>query len=180
MTGTLLVTYATRLGSTAGVAQEIGKTLIENGLAVDVLPMQEVSDLTPYRAVVAGSAIQNRQWLPEAVKFVRENRVPLSNKPFAIFAVCMTLAMRNGEQYRQDISGWLAPVRTVVHPVSEGIFAGVLDISRIPSFSDRLKFRISVLFGVWSEGDHRDWDAIREWADSTQPLLVSGVVRSQA
>lgn len=178
MTGKILVTYATRLGSTAGVAQGIGRTLNRKGLAVDVLPVQDVSDLSAYTAVVAGSAIQNRQWLPEAVEFVRENRVPLSKKPFAIFAVCMTLAMRSGDQYRQDISGWLAPVRTVVRPVSEGIFAGVLDISRIPSFSDRLKFRISVLFGVWSEGDHRNWEAIQEWTEYTQPFLVTGEVRS--
>jgi len=33
-------------------------------------------------------------------------------------------------------------------------------------------FRLSVLFGVWSEGDHRDWDAIRAWAESLRPLLL--------
>ena len=33
-------------------------------------------------------------------------------------------------------------------------------------------FRLSVMFGVWSEGDHRDWDAIRAWAESIRPLLL--------
>ncbi len=56
-------------------------------------------------------------------------------------------------------------------PVSTGLFAGVLDIGKIRSFSDRLKFRVSVLFGVWKEGDHRDWNAIRDWAASLGPLL---------
>jgi hypothetical protein len=88
-----------------------------------------------------------------------------------MFAVCMTLAMKNGESYRPQIAEWLAPVRRLVRPMSEGIFAGALDISKIPSFSDRLKFRLSVLFGVWSEGDHRDWDAIRAWADSLSTKL---------
>jgi len=59
-----------------------------------------------------------------------------------------------------------------VRPVSEGLFAGALDISKIPSFGDRLKFRLSVAFGVWSEGDHRDWNAIRAWAESIRPLLL--------
>ncbi len=38
-----LVTYASRTGSTAGVAQAIGQVLVESGAQVDVLPMQEVS-----------------------------------------------------------------------------------------------------------------------------------------
>jgi menaquinone-dependent protoporphyrinogen IX oxidase len=110
--------------------------------------------------------------LPEATAFVQRHQAALRQKPVAIFAVCMTLAMRDGEKYRQDVSAWLAPVRRLVHPVSEGLFAGVLDIAKIPSFSDRLKFRLSVLFGVWSEGDHRDWQAIRVWANSLPALLL--------
>jgi hypothetical protein len=68
----------------------------------------------------------------------------------------MTLAMKNGEKYRPNVASFLDPVRAMVKPVSTGLFAGVLDIGKIASFSDRLKFRISVLFGVWKEGDHRD------------------------
>lgn len=171
MTDKILVTYATRTGTTAGVAEAIGKTLAEDGTQVDVLPMEEVTDLSFYRAVVAGSAIQDRQWLPEAMQFIRANRAALAQKSFAAFLVCMTLAMKNGEQYRSNISDWLNPVRALVKPVSTGLFAGALDIGKVPSFSDRLKFRLSVLFGVWSEGDHRDWDAIRDWAESLCPLL---------
>lgn len=171
MTSKILVTYATRTDSTRGVAEAIGKTLAEGGAPVDVLPMQEVKDLTPYRAVVVGSAIQSQQWLPEAMAFVRTNRTALSQKPSAMFTVCMTLAMKNGEKYRPAVLEWLASVRSIVRPVSEGLFAGVLDIGKIPSFGDRLKFRLSVLFGVWSEGDHRDWSTIHAWAASLRPRL---------
>jgi menaquinone-dependent protoporphyrinogen oxidase len=171
MTNKILVTYASRAGSTAGVAEAIGKTLSERGEQVDVLPMQEVKDLTPYGAVVAGSAIQNKQWLPEAMKFLQAHQSELTQKPFAAFLVCMTLAMRNGETYRPFVAEFLAPVRALARPVSEGLFAGVLEIQKVPSFSNRLKFRLSVLFGVWSEGDHRDWNAIRLWAESLTPLL---------
>ena len=164
MNDKILITYATRTGSTAEVAEAIAKILREQGAQVDLTPMQEVTNLTSYDAVVVGSAIQNRQWLPEAMEFVQANRHALSQKRAAMFTLCMTLAMRDGEKYRPDVMAWLAPVRSMVRPVSEGLFAGVLDIPRIPSFSDRLKFRISVLFGVWSQGDHRDWDAINLWA----------------
>ena len=171
MNNKILVTYATRTGSTVGVAKAIAKTLREHGVQVDIIPMQEVANMADYQAVVAGSAIQNRQWLPEAVGFVQTHQGELSQKPFAMFAVCMTLAMKNGESFRPQISEWLAPVRRLVQPVSEGIFAGTLDISKIPSFGDRLKFRLSVLFGVWAEGDHRDWNAIHTWADSLPAKL---------
>jgi menaquinone-dependent protoporphyrinogen oxidase len=167
----ILVTYASRLGSTAGVAEAIGKTLVENGAEVEVRRMEEVIDLSPYAAVVAGSAIRGKEWLPEARQFIQAHQVELRQKPFAAFLVCMTLAMKNGEKYRPHVASFLDPVRASVRPVSEGLFAGALDIGKIPSFSDRLKFRISVLFGVWKEGDHRDWQAIGQWAQSLSPLL---------
>jgi menaquinone-dependent protoporphyrinogen oxidase len=164
MSNTILVTYASRLGATAGVAEAIGKTLTDNGAQVEVRRMEDVTDLTPYSAVVAGSAIRGKQWLPEAMQFMRTHQAALRQKPFAAFLVCMTLAMKDGEKYRPHVATWLDPVRALVKPASEGLFAGVLDIGQISSFSDRLKFRMSVLFGVWQEGDHRDWNAIREWA----------------
>jgi menaquinone-dependent protoporphyrinogen oxidase len=181
MTVKVLVTYASNTGWTVGVAEAIGKALAENNAKVDVLPMQNVKDLSPYDAVVAGSAINGGAWLPEAMQFVRGYQAELKRKPFASFLVCMTLTtlapgasagVKNGGQYRSHVSSWLDPVRTLVSPVSEGLFAGGLDIRKISSFSDRLKFRLSVLFGVWQEGDHRDWDAIRKWAVEIKPLLI--------
>lgn len=172
MDGRILVTYASRSGTTAGVAEAIGKSLAETGAQVDVLPMQAVGDLSPYRAVVAGSGIQRGRWLLEALQFVQARRAELARRPFAAFLVCMTLAMPGGERYRQQVSTWLEPVRALVRPVDEGLFAGSLDLSRVPSLSDRLKFRLSVLLGIWSEGDHRDWEAIRAWAESLRPLLL--------
>lgn len=171
MNNKILVTYASRFDSTAGVAEAIAKTLNKKGMDVDVLPMSEVKDLAQYQAVVAGSAINAGAWLPEAMQFLQTYRAELNQKPFAAFLVCMTLAMRNANQYRSHVATWLAPVHALVKPVSEGLFAGGLDIAKIPSFSDRLKFRLSVLFGVWKEGDHRDWDAIRIWAEGLRPLL---------
>lgn len=172
MEKTILVAYASRTGSTAGVARTIGQTLGEMGIAYDVLPVQEVQNLDDFRGVIVGSAIQNRQWLPEAMAFVQTHRAALAQMPTAIFLVCMTLTVGNGK-YRNEVATWLAPVRALVNPVSEGLFAGALDISKIPSFSDRLKFRLSVLFRVWSEGDHRDWPAIRTWAASIAPFLTN-------
>lgn len=169
MKGKVLVTYSTRTGSTKGIAECIREKLSDLGENTDIAPMKEVTDLSQYSAVIAGSAIKAGKWLPEAMSFIQTHQHDLNNKNFAVFLVCMTLAMPKGNSYRGTVSSWLQPVRDIVKPVSEGLFAGTLDISRIPALSDRIKFRLSVLFGVWKEGDHRDWDSIRNW---TQDLKV--------
>ncbi len=174
MSNKILVTYATGTGSTADVAEAIGATLAESGLAVDVRPMKEIRDLTQYQGVVAGSAIHAGAWLPEAMEFMRANQAELGRKPFAAFLVCMTLAMSGGDKYREHVATWLNPVRSLVNPVSEGLFPGVLDVNKVPSFGDRIKFRLSVMMGVWTEGDHRDWKAIHAWATSLVPRFQPG------
>jgi menaquinone-dependent protoporphyrinogen oxidase len=172
MTNRVLVTYASRAGSTKEVAEAIGKTLAEGGLQVDVLSMDKVTDLSAYDAVVAGSAIRGSKWLPEAVDFIQRHRSALAGKRLAMFTVCITLAMKNGENYRSAVSGWVAPVRAMINPRSEGLFAGRLDFSKLPFNWDTLMLRVAVLFGIFPRGDHRDWNAIRSWAESLKPVLA--------
>ena len=168
----ILVTYASRSGSTAGVAEAIGKSLADRGAQVDVLPMQEVTDLNAYRAVVAGSAIQGSAWLPEAMQFMRTHRAALNQKPFAAFMVCITLSMADADKYRESLRDWLASVRALAQPISEGYFAGALDFKKMPLTFNTLMMRLPVLFGLWKRGDHRDWDAIQAWAESLYSLLL--------
>ena len=167
-----LVTYASETGSTKGVAEVIGKVFADEGMDVDVLAVGEVGSLIGYDAVVAGSAVQGKAWLPEGIAFVKENQDVLREKPFAAFLVCMTLAMKNADKYEGDVRKILSPVQALVPTVSEGVFAGELNLKKIKSFGKRVAFWISVLFGVWEKGDHRDWDAIENWAVELLPMLV--------
>lgn len=164
----ILVTYASRAGSTAETAEAIGRTLTQNGLTVHVLPMQEVKDLSRYSAVVAGSAIQRSQWLPEALKFVQTHRSELARKPFATFTVCITLAMSNGEQYRSAVREWIAPVRALARPVSEGLCPGVVRAVHGLPFG----MRLAVALGIFPKDDRRDWKAVEAWAAGLKLLLV--------
>jgi len=172
MNNRILVTYASRAGSTAGVAEAIGQTLVEKGMQVDVLPMTEVKDLSPYQAVIAGSAIRGQKWLPEAMQFVNDHRSELSHKPFAAFMVCITLSMTNAGQYLEGLKSWMSPLCDLVRPVSEGYFAGALDFSKLPFSLNVLAMRLVVLIGIWKQGDHRDWSAIQAWAESLPSRLL--------
>jgi menaquinone-dependent protoporphyrinogen oxidase len=166
-----LVTYASRTGSTAEIAETIGKSLSQNNMNVDMLPMQDVKDLASYSAVIVGSAIRKAKWLPEAMQFIQDHRAELAQKRVATFTVCITLAMSNSDQYRQAVREWIAPVRTHVKPISEGLFAGRLDFTRLPLNFDTLKLRLVVGLGIFPKDDRRDWKAIRAWAESLSPLL---------
>jgi menaquinone-dependent protoporphyrinogen oxidase len=168
----ILVTYASRTGSTAEIAGAISKTLAQNGAQVDLLPMPDVRELSPYSAVVVGSAIRQAKWLPEAMKFIQDHRAELARKRVATFTVCITLTMTNSEQYRQAVREWIAPVRAQVKSVSEGLFAGRLDFTKLPLSFDTLKFRLVVALGIFSKDDRRDWKAIHAWAESLSPLLL--------
>lgn len=169
----ILVTYASRTGTTRGVAEAIGQRLTEAGATVEVHPMQAVGDLSMYDAVVAGSAIQGQKWLPEAMQFLRAHQAEMAHKPFAAFMVCVTLSMAHADQYQEGLKDWMRPVRNLVSPVSEGYFAGGLDCSRLPLSLNGLAMRLVVLAGLWKEGDHRDWEAIRTWADGLRASLLA-------
>jgi menaquinone-dependent protoporphyrinogen oxidase len=168
----ILVTYASRTGTTAEVAQAIGKTLSEGGAQVDVLAMKEVTDLAVYDAVVAGSAVRKFKWLPEAAAFIQTHRAALSQKPFALFTVCIALGASNTEQSRSAVSAWIAPVRAQLNPVSEAIFAGFMDFTKLPANVETFVLRELVTFGVFPNDDRRDWPAIRTWAEGLIPLLA--------
>lgn len=171
MSNKILVTYVSRAGSTAEVAEAIGKTLAESGAQVDVTPMNDIKDLSVYRAVVAGSAIRGSKWLPEAMQFMQTYRSTLAQKPFAMFTVCITMAMTNAEKYRAGVAGWVAPVRALVKPLDEGYFAGMLDFNKLPVNWDTLMLRLTVALGIFPRGDHRDWNAICIWAQGLRSVL---------
>ena len=65
MQNKILVTYASRTGWTVGVAEEITKTLSQQGHQVTLAPINEIADLVSYQTIIFGSAVQDRKWLPE-------------------------------------------------------------------------------------------------------------------
>ena len=161
----ILVTYASKAGSTGEVAAAIGKTLASNGPTVDVLPLDDVSNIQAYQAVVVGSAIRADSWISAATNFVDSHQSTLRQIPTAFFTCCMAL-YKQSEENRQKALAYMDPISNMVDPVAIGAFAGKMDYRNI-SFLDRT---IVKMIGV-PEGDFRNWDAIQAWAGSLQPAL---------
>jgi menaquinone-dependent protoporphyrinogen oxidase len=169
----VLVTYASHCGSTAGVAECIGKALCSGGAKVDIRQAQSVRDLTPYQAVVVGSAIHSGKWLPEAMDFVETYQNILNQMPIAYFLTCLALYKSNNET-RRIARSYMNPVLDAVpnvRPVASGLFAGALDYGKL-SFVVRLVMKSKMKKKGVPEGDHRNWGAIRSWAEGLRHTLL--------
>lgn len=164
----ILITYATRAGSTVEIAAIIGETLSKHGFAVDVKPVSENPSLDGYQAVLMGSAIRMGSWLPEAVDFVRKNQSALNQLPTSIFTLHM-LNSGDDETSRAARQAYIAPVRELLPSVNEVFFRGKLDYKTL-SFFDRLIAK-AVETPDNPPGDFRDWDKIRDWSQSIFPVL---------
>jgi menaquinone-dependent protoporphyrinogen oxidase len=160
MNGKILVTYATRAGSTAEVAQAVGQVFCDKGYLVEVMPVKQVRDLSPYRAVIIGSAIRMGRWLPEAVKFVETHQNTLSGLPTAYFLVSLFLKDADPEM-QKTVQAYVDPVRQILEPSSLGMFTGKMDPSKL-SWLDKQAAKM-VKAPV---GDFRDWEEIRRWAET--------------
>lgn len=81
----VLVTYATRSGSTEEVARAVAEVLCEEGLAVEVLPLKDVCSLERYGAVVLAAALYMFRLHKDARRFLNKNRTALMKMPVALF-----------------------------------------------------------------------------------------------
>jgi len=154
----VLVSYATRCGSTAEVAEAIAKTLAGRGASVDLKAVKDNPGLAGYTAVVLGSAIRMGSWVGEASDFVQANQAALNSLPTAIFSVHSN-NLGEDETSRAARGEYHKAVRALITPAAEAFFAGKIDLAKM-SFLDRLITKMMKA----EEVDYRDWDKISAWA----------------
>ncbi len=161
-TRSILLAYATRYGSTQEVAETIAAALRQVGFEVDIQPTREVKTLDNYDAIVLGAAIYNAKWHPDAHRFLSQYQETLRQRHVVIFALGplsnSDTAMRNS---RHQLDKELAKYPWL-KPVAVEIFAGKYDPSKPGlGFFERLL----------PASDHRDWEAIRAWANALSAQL---------
>jgi menaquinone-dependent protoporphyrinogen oxidase len=153
MTGPVLVTYATKHGSTDEVAESVAETLRETGLEVELAPAGAVEDLAAYGAVVLGTAIHMGRLHADTRLFLRRFREELAARPLAVYGMGpRTTEPGDLDASRSQLTGGLARVPELA-PFAVTIFGGVLDPSE-------LRFPFNRMAAV----DARDWYAIQTWA----------------
>lgn len=156
----VLVTYASEHGATAEIAQAIIRVLKHNEIEVVAKRVEEVADLSTFKAIILGTAIYQTEWTPKAVSFLQDHIDSLAKVPLWIFASGPT-----GEGDPIELVGGVVVPKTlepIIHqlsPCDVALFHGKIDLRRLPK-EDR---DIIKEMGV-PRGDFRDWDKIKDWA----------------
>ncbi len=164
----VLVAYASRMGGTAGIAEAIGQTLRRFGHHVDVVDAGDVTDTTPYDAVVVGSAIYLGRWRPEAVAVLRGLAAGDDPVPVWLFQ-----------------SGPIGPDKDRQQPTPRPVarLARKLGNAVPMTFAGRLERHTARgVLAHWMarsrlSGDSRDWAAIKQWAVGIHDTLQAAGLR---
>ena len=169
----VLVAYASRHGATRGIAEKIGQTLAQQGLAATVAHVNEVGDPRGYDAFVVGSAAYAFHWLSDATAFVRRHRELLVSHPAWLFSSGPVGPDKVDKQGRDVLATtrpreWLE-LTDAIRPRGEQVFFGAYDPDLPPAgLAERfMKFFMRLMpsvRGSLPSGDFRDWPAIEAWA----------------
>ena len=163
-----LVAYASKYGATGRIAERIAERLQAFGLDAEARPVQQLADLSGYEAFVIGSAAYVGHWQPEAVEFVRRNRVALADRPTWLFSsgpLGTEATDAEGRDLRvasepKEIAGF----REAILPRDHHVFFGALNPSKL-GLRDRAIRTLPAGRALLPEGDFRDWREIATWAD---------------
>jgi menaquinone-dependent protoporphyrinogen oxidase len=166
-----LIVYGTWMGSTGQIAEEMGKTLSEQGYEVTVKNAGDVRGVRvqDFDLVIVGSAVRITRWKGEATKFLKSNEGILAGKKVALFASGNAGGDPALADYAKKSIDDAASRFPSIRPVALAYFGGRLDFSK----PDMLMRVISgpIKKDLEKKGidtskpyDARDWDAIRQWA----------------
>ena len=156
----VLVTYASRMGGTKGIAEKIAEELQGHSLQVDVIRVDRVKDLSPYQALVLGSGVYIGQWRREAAAFLKKNETALAQLPTWLFSSGPT-----GEgELDSLLQGWHFPaglqaVADRIKPRDMIIFRGVVYEKDLNFIERWMMKNVGAAYG-----DYRDWERVTDWA----------------
>jgi len=156
----ILVTYDSKHGATAEIAEKIDAVLKDKGLRTKLVSLDTPVDPAPFESVVLGTAVYIGQWRKNAVKFLKEYQAALAAKKCWIFATGPT-----GEGDAKELmAGWEYPPKMkntleAIAPEELMIFHGAIDMEKLNKLE-----QMTIKMVKAETGDFRDWKAIEAWA----------------
>lgn len=153
----VLIAYVTKTGTTKETAEEISRTIKEEGFFPTVLPMADVQEFAGYDYIILGAPINGMNWHPDATAFLTKNQAELNQVPTSYFFVSYLLKTGCGF-WKKVIRKSLAKQSEIVKPISIGRFGGRVE-KMFPAFA-RFMFGISKNAPV----DATDFEEVRKWA----------------
>jgi menaquinone-dependent protoporphyrinogen oxidase len=163
----ILVAYASKYGSTKGIAERIAERLRVAGQQAEARPVQAIDNLGGYDAVVVGSAVFADHWMAEATQFVGRHRAALADRPTWLFSSgpIGTMAAKREPVAPKETGQLVRAISAREHRV----FLGAWD--RANADRAKLGFAERMVARWLPEGDFRDWAAIDGWAASIARAL---------
>jgi menaquinone-dependent protoporphyrinogen oxidase len=157
----VLVSYASKRGSTAEIAEAVAAELRAAGLEVECQESGEVKDLDGYEAVVLGSAVYAKRWRGDARHFLRDHGKALAAMPFWVFSSGPV-----GDPAEEDDKSpdWIEPRRTIAKVEELGARGHVVFGGRVPAEPHGFVEKAMAKNIPAEFQDRRDWDEIRAWA----------------
>jgi menaquinone-dependent protoporphyrinogen oxidase len=159
----ILIAVASKHGATTDIGAEIGRTLADAGMSVEVSPPEEVASIEPFDAVVIGSAVYAGHWQSEAREFIDRFSADLKRKPVWLFSSGPIGDPPKPEADPVDIADYVAWTGARAHEV----FAGSLDKEALSLPERAIARALRAPFG-----DFREWDAIHAWAEEIAAELA--------
>jgi len=155
----VLIAFASKRGSTAGIADAIATTIREAGHVVDCQPADGVKNLGPYDAVVLGSAVYMKRWRGDAKHFLRKHSGELAQTPFWVFS-----SGPIGDPTGDPDPSWSEPPRVIERAEALGLKGHTVFGGCLPA-DPKGPIERSMLEHTPPEyRDRRNWDEIRQWA----------------
>jgi len=161
----VLVTYATKYGSTREVAEAIAERLRSKGVEADTCAAADVRDVSAHSAVVLGTALYFFRWRGEAHRFLRRNRKALEALPVALFGLGPiedTPEQFTGARGHLDKGLAKHPWLT---PRASAVFGGKVEPATL-RFPDN-----NPAFRAMPPIDLRDFEAVADWTDTLPQAL---------
>lgn len=165
----VLVTYASRSGSTAEVAEAIAATLREEHATADCIHVDDVTTLDGYDLVVMGAPLYIGNWPKEAHQFLNRLKAALLTKAVVIFALGPTdVEEKSMAEAEQQLTTVFAKYEWL-HPIAQKMFVGRFDPTKMTGWH-RWLMKLPAMKRIPVQ-DARDWDGIKAWSRELVALV---------